>query len=311
MRSVLEGLGGVDGLRGYAARHGIDLSAYEQAFGAYPNLSDATRGAMLADELLAQLSERGPPGIAGKVRAAIGAIRAWLRDHGFPGLAKLGDTDIAHILARARRAAIRNLLGVTDDGPPVFSRAPGSGPRRSAPTGPAGPVPAMPNAIPASMTENVVQGRAAVERLLQSSDPNGIEWHAMYRDGIGWISFVKDTDGLGFEHIIDSRTDPAKQGMSQADAEAFIRSIPDMVAKGRAGRWHVYDGRVSRTIFSPRGTLVLSFMIPLQGGAERATWVVTAFPESREMPMLAQPISEAEANRRIGAEIRTRNMLRK
>lgn len=75
LRAIVAGLGGVDGMRGYAARPGVDLSAYDRAFSASPDLTDGQRAMMLTDELLAQLAEHGPPGVAGKVRAVIGAVR--------------------------------------------------------------------------------------------------------------------------------------------------------------------------------------------------------------------------------------------
>lgn len=122
LRALFAGLGGVGGIRALAARHGIDLGAYERGILDDPTLSEAQKEAALTEELLAHLAERGPPGLRGMVQAIIGAIRAWLRDHGFARLSQLGDTDIAHILRQARRAAVEGGSPAAAASGPMFAR---------------------------------------------------------------------------------------------------------------------------------------------------------------------------------------------
>lgn len=123
------GMGGLDGIRRYAGKYGIDLSAYEDGILADTKLGDAQKQAILLDELAAHIAQNGPPRLRQRMREYLGAIKAWLREHGFPGLARLSDLDLAHLLKQARHAVI--------DG---VARAPGSGGmyfQRSAPEAPA------------------------------------------------------------------------------------------------------------------------------------------------------------------------------
>jgi hypothetical protein len=93
-------IGGSAGVARLAAKHGIDFGHYGQGFASLPI---EQRRAMMVYELLAHIAQGGEPRIARQTKEFIGAVRDWLRQHGFPGLAKYGDTDIAWLLARARR----------------------------------------------------------------------------------------------------------------------------------------------------------------------------------------------------------------
>ncbi|HQQ69091.1 MAG TPA: hypothetical protein PLL92_02110, partial [Alicycliphilus sp.] len=80
------------------------------------------RNGWLTEELLAHIAERETGTLRKQARELVGAIRAWLREHGFARLVDLGMTDIAHILKRGR-LALENGDGFTGvDAPPAFRR---------------------------------------------------------------------------------------------------------------------------------------------------------------------------------------------
>ncbi|MBS0506593.1 MAG: hypothetical protein JSR53_04325, partial [Proteobacteria bacterium] len=80
------------------------------------------RNGWLTEELLAHIAERETGTLRQQAREVIGAIRAWLREHGFARLADMGMTDIAHILKQGR-LALENGNGFTGvDAPPAFRR---------------------------------------------------------------------------------------------------------------------------------------------------------------------------------------------
>ena len=107
IQRLLNAVGGVAGLKAYARRNDIDLAPYDSIL-SRPNLSREQQAGILFDELFAHMAERVntlPNNLAQKIREFIGAIRAWLRSNGFPGLAgDLGDGELAHLLRRAQRA---------------------------------------------------------------------------------------------------------------------------------------------------------------------------------------------------------------
>jgi hypothetical protein len=57
-----------------------------------------------------------------KLNAFIGAVRAWLRAHGFAQLAEYGNTDLAHLLATARKSLAAKATGCAGRAMPVFAR---------------------------------------------------------------------------------------------------------------------------------------------------------------------------------------------
>lgn len=101
---LMRGLGGLDGVRRMAKEQGIDLSAYEKGILGNPDIPKAHQPLILTEELLAHIGETTGT-LKRMLQEAIGAIRAWLRDNGWASLAKLGITDIAHVLRQARKAA--------------------------------------------------------------------------------------------------------------------------------------------------------------------------------------------------------------
>mgnify|MGYP001182320257 CR=1 FL=1 len=108
-------VGGVAGLMRLAKRHQVDLSDYATGL---KGVSSPLRLAILAEELAAHIAEQGPPPFRQALRAWWGAVRDWLRRHGFLRLSRLGDADLAYLLRRARRAVVdgegsgRGLSGV-------------------------------------------------------------------------------------------------------------------------------------------------------------------------------------------------------
>lgn len=113
LREVFAAIGGVAGVKRLAAKNGLDLSLYLKTA---DGMSERQRAGYLADELLAHLQGRAATaGLSQRAMAAIkaylGAVREWLRGHGFPNLAKGTDADIALLLKRMREAAQRKPTG--------------------------------------------------------------------------------------------------------------------------------------------------------------------------------------------------------
>lgn len=129
--------GGIDGIIKMADKHGIDLSHYRARFEADPNMPPPVRAALLADELLAWMAQKAPSGLRQKALEVLGAIRQWLRDHGFTKLQQLSDADLALVIRNAGRAArdparvhltLRERpaqeVELLEDAPPAFQVAP-------------------------------------------------------------------------------------------------------------------------------------------------------------------------------------------
>jgi hypothetical protein len=113
LREVFAAIGGVAGVKRLAAKNGLDLSLYLKTA---EGMSERQRAGFLADELLAHLQgQAATAGLSQRAMAAIkaylGAVREWLRGHGFPNLAKGTDADIALLLKRMREAAQRKPTG--------------------------------------------------------------------------------------------------------------------------------------------------------------------------------------------------------
>jgi hypothetical protein len=96
-------IGGVRGFNEMAARHGVDLRLYR----GMDKVPEEMRRAAMMEELLSHMAEDQRPSIARRAKEILGMIRAWLREHGFLRLAKLGDTDIAYLLKQARERVIQ------------------------------------------------------------------------------------------------------------------------------------------------------------------------------------------------------------
>jgi hypothetical protein len=70
---------------------------------AHTSLTDEQRRAVLMDELLAHMAEKKTV-LRQKINESIGAVRAWLREHGFAQLAGYGNANLAHLLADVRKS---------------------------------------------------------------------------------------------------------------------------------------------------------------------------------------------------------------
>ncbi len=155
---------------------------------------------------------------------------------------------------------------------------------------------ALPDKVP-TVAENLRRGRAAIERVL--SDETDIRG-AMYRKELGWISFLWGDVKGGIDHIIERRTG---QGI---DAEAFVREIPDVIARGRMGPYYVMpNGDVNRNIVWDKKTVVLASTLY----EDRVVWVLSGFPgRMQRVPPYARMVSEKEAEKRVSDAIRRRGM---
>ena len=79
----------------------------------------------MMDELPVHMAEKKTV-LRQKIDEFIGAVRAWLREHGFANLAEYGNTDLAHLLATARKSLAAKATGQASM--PVFGRDEAHGP---------------------------------------------------------------------------------------------------------------------------------------------------------------------------------------
>lgn len=104
-QELLQRLGGWDGYSKIEAKYGLTESLrpyHDDTVGA----SDTRRMLTMMDELMAHIAQQGV-GPVQLAREWYGRIRAWLRGHGFPGLARYTAADLAHVLRLAREAVVR------------------------------------------------------------------------------------------------------------------------------------------------------------------------------------------------------------
>ena len=120
MIRMADALGGLPGIRRFAQQRGIDIEPYFQGTAGQPR---GQRMITMMDELLAAIAENPPaPGIGQRARELLGAIRRWLRNHGFSRLARgLTDADIAVLMRDARRAVLQD-RGLSDQQGTFFMR---------------------------------------------------------------------------------------------------------------------------------------------------------------------------------------------
>lgn len=113
LRDLYGELGGMNGVRRMAESHGIDMRLY---FKTAESMGAAERASYLTDELLAHLQGKAataslPQKLKAAIRAYLGAVREWLRNHGFVNLAGGTDADITLLLKRMREASRRKPTG--------------------------------------------------------------------------------------------------------------------------------------------------------------------------------------------------------
>jgi N12 class adenine-specific DNA methylase len=125
--ALLKAIGGGAGLYRIAAANQINLHAYADGLAADTTLTDAQRSASMMDELLAHMAGKKTV-LRQKINEFIGAVRAWLRAHGFAKLAEYGNTDLAHLLAEGRRSLAAKATGKAGPAMPVFARDPDHAP---------------------------------------------------------------------------------------------------------------------------------------------------------------------------------------
>lgn len=104
LRSLLDGVGGLDGVRELARAQGIDLSKYEKGTLGNKNIPESSQPLIIMEELMAHMGHATGT-LKRVIQEAVGAIRAWLRKNGYFDLATLGITDLANELKMARKAA--------------------------------------------------------------------------------------------------------------------------------------------------------------------------------------------------------------
>lgn len=123
---LLDGIGGIDGVRKIAADQGIELSHYEATLRASRSIPNAHKRLILMEELLAHMGEA-----TGTLRRTLeewlGIVRNWLRSRGFADLADYNAADLAFVLRQARQAA-QEKAAAGADGQPMYSRRSGDAP---------------------------------------------------------------------------------------------------------------------------------------------------------------------------------------
>lgn len=121
MQEIVQGVGGLDGVLALAKKQAIDLSDYERGILGNRSIPEKQQHAMLAEELLAHMAETKGT-LRRMVDEIVGAVRAFLRARGFPKMAELGVTDLAHVLKQARESLRPENQQV--EGEPAFQRQP-------------------------------------------------------------------------------------------------------------------------------------------------------------------------------------------
>ncbi len=91
-----------------AKKYGVNVEAYEKAYEGKPV---EMRRAIVAEELLAHMSEHTKPSVVKFAQELVGAIRAWLRKNGFAELAKISESDMRHLLKQARETVTKGKNG--------------------------------------------------------------------------------------------------------------------------------------------------------------------------------------------------------
>lgn len=112
-------IGGIKGMRKIAAKRGItkDLSWYAEKVGK-SDFDNRTRVHIMMEEMLAHIAQE--PKFSDRVKAIVGAIRSWMRDHRFAKLAEYGETDLLHILSQGEKSL---KISGNDGGPSVLMAA--------------------------------------------------------------------------------------------------------------------------------------------------------------------------------------------
>ena len=128
-----------------------------------------------------------------------------------------------------------------------------------------------------SEEENISNGLSAVNRLI--TEKSGVAAQAMYRNGIGYISFLwgfpgtseKDFhDGYGISHIIAARN---AQG---ADGEAVARKLVEVIAKGNIFT-DKRGNRENKVTISHDGYVAILDMREKEG---QKTWLLTGYKKA-------------------------------
>jgi len=121
------GLTGKDAFRTFARRHGYETARTEAMLKKGelldPRFTEAVKKRILVEELVARVQEKGAPAtLKRKVQEIVGAIREWLRDHGFARLMTYSDADLMRLVQRARDTVVYGKPGSAGKGslPAVF-----------------------------------------------------------------------------------------------------------------------------------------------------------------------------------------------
>jgi hypothetical protein len=107
MRKLYFALGAAEVNR-LAEKYGVNVAAYEKA---YEGRSIEMRQAIIAEELLAHMSEHTKPSVVKFAQELVGAVRSWLRKNGFAELAKINDADMRYLLKQARETVTKGKNG--------------------------------------------------------------------------------------------------------------------------------------------------------------------------------------------------------
>ncbi|KAF0118831.1 MAG: hypothetical protein FD149_438 [Rhodospirillaceae bacterium] len=125
--------------------------------------------------------------------------------------------------------------------------------------------------------ENERRGVEAMKRVLTT---HADEPQAMFRPELGWISFLWGNERWGIQHVIIQRI--KKDRMTEATAEVFVLSLPQVIACGRLHPSHITKrGEIGRNITAYKKTVGLSVR---NGGSTPQVLILTAHEDARFKP---------------------------
>ncbi len=104
LNAIFDRMGGPEALLKLADKYQWkEARSIMKAYADRKDLSRRERTAAVVNELLAEMGSRSvsPTGMQ-RIQAFIGAVRQWLRDHGFAELSRITESDLLHLLKQAR-----------------------------------------------------------------------------------------------------------------------------------------------------------------------------------------------------------------
>jgi hypothetical protein len=118
MSKLYFAIGGAKALDDLAAKYAMPVDKYSEA---YKDSGTQKRTAIMMEEALAHIAQDSRPNVKRRLAELVGAIRQWLRAHGFLATSKVSESELFAILREARKASVQG------DGDARYSLADGEG----------------------------------------------------------------------------------------------------------------------------------------------------------------------------------------